>query len=65
MRKFILITTSDNDNDYQYFIQSSTEPSKDQLMEFLIKHGNNVGDHVVWENIQNLIEVTDDMFIII
>jgi hypothetical protein len=65
MRKFLLITKSDSGDDYQYFIQSLTQPTRQQLIQFLIDHGNDSGEGMTWENIDCLIDITDEEFITI
>ncbi len=64
MKKYILLTHSESGDDYHYFIQSSKKLTDKILEKWLMKNGSDVDEDTCYENIQELIEITDNYQII-
>ena len=63
MRKFILLTKSDSGDNYHYFIESEREPTEDKLDDFLIKYANDKLGNEIYEYVDEIFEINDELYI--
>lgn len=65
MRKFVLTTHSESGDRYLYFITAKKEPNYKELDKFLRKHGTDFDEERTYENVQEIVEITEDKFIML
>lgn len=66
MKKFVLLTTSQSSDHYVYFIEHPEEPTPEELETFLSEHAcDKDDDGTVYEYVDSLSEIKDDLFITI
>jgi hypothetical protein len=68
MKLFVLCTTSESCDDYEYVIKHPTVPTDDELKAFLIKYGSDVnhepdddedGARIIFEHVKSCTEVSE------
>ena len=59
MRKFVVTTKSESSDNYIYFIEHPTEPTRDELKRFLRESGSDFDDERTYENIESIREIKD------
>lgn len=59
MRKFVVTTKSESSDNYIYFIEHPTEPTRDELKRFLREHGSDFDDERTYEHIEDVEEIKD------
>jgi hypothetical protein len=64
MRQFVVNTESESGDRYTYLIEHDDEPTREELDEFLLEHGNDVQEDDdyglrCYEYVQDIIEIKD------